>query len=90
MKRKTLPGTDLEVSELCLGTMTFGGEGMWTAIGGVEQDGATALVKQALDAGVNFVDTANVYSNGVSEQMTGRALKDLGIPRSDVIVATTT
>ena len=69
--------------------MTFGGgEGMWTAIADVDQQGATSLVKAALDAGVNFIDTANVYSNGLSEQMTGRALADLGVKRSDVIVAT--
>jgi aryl-alcohol dehydrogenase-like predicted oxidoreductase len=68
--------------------MTFGGAGMWTAIADVEQDDATALVKSALDAGVNFLDTANVYSNGLSEKMTGRALKDIGVKRSDVIVAT--
>jgi aryl-alcohol dehydrogenase-like predicted oxidoreductase len=88
MRYNNFGNTGLFVSELCLGTMTFGGEGMWTAIADVEQDGATALVKAALDAGVNFIDTANVYSNGLSERMTGQALKDLGIKRSDVIVAT--
>ncbi|MGX7896111.1 aldo/keto reductase [Tsuneonella sp. HG222] len=88
MKYNNFGNTGLYVSELCLGTMTFGGEGMWTAIADVEQDGATALVKAALDAGVNFIDTANVYSNGLSERMTGQALKDLGVNRSDVIVAT--
>ncbi len=88
MRYNTLGQTGLFVSELCLGTMTFGGEGMWTAIADVEQDGATALVKAALDAGVNFIDTANVYSNGLSERMTGRALKELGVKRSDVVVAT--
>ena len=88
MRYNNLGNTGLFVSELCLGTMTFGGEGMWTAIGGLEQEAATGLVRQALDAGVNFIDTANVYSNGVSEKMTGQALKDLGIKRSDVIVAT--
>ncbi len=88
MKYNNFGRTGLYVSELCLGTMTFGGAGMWTAIADVEQDGATALVKAALDAGVNFIDTANVYSNGLSEQMTGQALKDLGVKRSDVVVAT--
>jgi len=88
MRYNNFGNTGLFVSELCLGTMTFGSGGMWTAIGGVEQDGATALVKAALDAGVNFIDTANVYSNGLSEQIAGQALKDLGIRRSDVIVAT--
>jgi aryl-alcohol dehydrogenase-like predicted oxidoreductase len=88
MRYNNFGNTGLFVSELCLGTMTFGSGGMWTAIGGVEQDGATALVKAALDAGVNFIDTANVYSNGLSEQIAGQALKDLGVKRSDVIVAT--
>lgn len=88
MRYNNLGNTGLFVSELCLGTMTFGGAGIWTAIADVEQEGATALVKAALDAGVNFIDTANVYSNGISEQMTGKALKDLGVKRSDVIVAT--
>ncbi len=88
MRYNLLGDTGMFVSELCLGTMTFGGAGMWTAIADVEQDGATALVKAALDAGVNFIDTANVYSNGISEQMTGRALKDLGVKRSDVVIAT--
>jgi aryl-alcohol dehydrogenase-like predicted oxidoreductase len=88
MRYNNFGNTGLFVSELCLGTMTFGGEGIWTAIADVDQQGATALVKAALDAGVNFIDTANVYSNGLSEQMTGRALADLGVKRSDVIVAT--
>jgi aryl-alcohol dehydrogenase-like predicted oxidoreductase len=88
MRYNNFGNTGLFVSELCLGTMTFGGEGMWAAIADVDQQGATALVKAALDAGVNFIDTANVYSNGLSEQMTGRALADLGVRRSDVIVAT--
>ena len=88
MRYNNFGNTGLFVSELCLGTMTFGGEGMWTAIADVDQQGATALVKAALDAGINFIDTANVYSNGLSEQMTGRALADLGVKRSDVIVAT--
>jgi aryl-alcohol dehydrogenase-like predicted oxidoreductase len=88
MRYNNFGNTGLFVSELCLGTMTFGGQGMWTAIADVDQRGATDLVKAALDAGVNFIDTANVYSNGLSEQMTGRALADLGVRRSDVIVAT--
>jgi aryl-alcohol dehydrogenase-like predicted oxidoreductase len=88
MRYNNFGNTGLFVSELCLGTMTFGGKGMWTAIADVDQQGATALVKAALDAGVNFIDTANVYSNGLSEQMTGRALADLGVKRSDVVLAT--
>ena len=88
MRYNQLGNTGLFVSELCLGTMTFGGEGMWTAIGALDQEKSNELVKGALDAGVNFLDTANVYSNGLSEKITGQALKDLGIARSDVVIAT--
>ena len=88
MKYNRLGHTGLFVSELTLGAMTFGGEGMWTAIGGLEQEAATGLVKTAFDAGVNFFDTANVYSNGVSETMTGQAFRDLGLKRSDYVIAT--
>lgn len=88
MRYNRLGQTGLFVSELCLGTMTFGGSGMWTAIGDLDQEKSNALVKGAVDAGINFIDTANVYSNGQSEQITGRALKDLGIARDDVVIAT--
>ncbi|WP_338467334.1 aldo/keto reductase [Novosphingobium sp. ZN18A2] len=88
MRYNRFGNTGLFVSELCLGTMTFGGAGFWTAIADVDQEGSTALVKAALDAGINFIDTANVYSNGLSEQITGQALKDLGVKRSDVVIAT--
>lgn len=89
MKYKTLGNTGLVVSELCLGTMTFGGgEGMWQKIGQLQQDEATGLLRGALDAGVNFVDTANVYAEGLSEQITGQAIRDLGIARDEVVLAT--
>ena len=81
--------TGLYVSELCLGTMTFGGdEGMWGLIGDLQQRDADAMLRTALDAGINFIDTANIYSLGLSEQITGQALKNLGVPRDEVIVAT--
>jgi aryl-alcohol dehydrogenase-like predicted oxidoreductase len=89
MRYKTLGQTGLFVSELCLGTMTFGGgEGMWNQIGALQQRDANELVRAALDAGINFLDTANVYSNGLSETITGQALRDLGIARDQVVVAT--
>ena len=79
----------LIVSELCLGTMTFGGqEGLWGRIGQLQQDEADALVKAALDAGINFIDTANVYAEGRSEAILGQALKNLGVRREEVVVAT--
>ena len=87
MRYQKLGNTGLFVSELCLGTMTFGGEGgMWGKIGQLDQ--AHKLVGSALDAGINFIDTANVYSEGRSEQITGQALKNLKVPRENVVVAT--
>jgi aryl-alcohol dehydrogenase-like predicted oxidoreductase len=89
MRYNSLGQTGLLVSELCLGTMTFGSsEGMWSQIAGLGQDESEALVRSALDGGINFLDTADVYSEGRSEEITGRALKNLGIAREDVVVAT--
>jgi aryl-alcohol dehydrogenase-like predicted oxidoreductase len=89
MRNHPLGRTGLFVSELCLGTMTFGGsEGIWGKIGDLGQADSERLVGQAIDAGINFIDTADVYSGGVSEQITGQALKNLKIPRENVVVAT--
>ncbi len=88
MKYNLLGNTGLKVSQLCLGTMTFGGKGYWTAIGTLPQDAVNELVKRAVDAGINFIDTANVYSEGLSEQMTGKAIHDLGLKRDDLVIAT--
>lgn len=88
MKYNVLGNTGLKVSELCLGTMTFGGRGMWTAIGTLPQEQVNALVKQSVDGGINFIDTANVYSEGLSEQMTGQSIRDLGLKRDDLVIAT--
>ena len=88
MKYNQLGNTGLFVSEICLGTMTFGGQGMFKVVGEVDQKGATALVSRSLETGVNIFDTADVYSAGNSEKLTGQALKDIGIKRSDVVIAT--
>ena len=89
MRYNPLGRTGLFVSELCLGTMTFGGGGgFFDYMGGLKQDEADPLVKAAVDAGVNFIDTANVYSNGLSEEVTGQAVKNLGIARREVVLAT--
>jgi len=89
MRNKPLGRTGLFVSELCLGTMTFGGSaGLWAQIGDLQQADAERLVGQALDAGINFIDTADIYAAGVSEQITGQALKNLKVPRDSVVVAT--
>ncbi|WP_027815150.1 aldo/keto reductase [Paraburkholderia bannensis] len=89
MRYNPLGRTGLFVSELCLGTMTFGGgAGIWNQIGDLQQADAERLVGRALDAGINFIDTADVYSQGVSEQITGQALKNLKVVRDQVVVAT--
>jgi len=88
MRYKTLGNTGLAVSEICLGTMTFGGKGFWTAIGQLDQSVADGIVARALDAGVNFIDTADVYSEGLSEEITGQAMKNSGRSRSEIVLAT--
>src|SRR6478672_12320887 len=97
MRYKTLGNTGLLVSELCLGTMTFAGDdptaltengGIWKSIGNLDQAGVDTLMKASIDAGVNFIDTADVYSEGKSETSVGRSLKNLGIARKDIVIAT--
>jgi aryl-alcohol dehydrogenase-like predicted oxidoreductase len=85
MNYRMLGRTGLYVSELCFGAMTFGGEGMFKVVGTQGQSEADALVGRCLDSGINFFDTADVYSNGQSEQMLGKAL---GERRKDVVLAT--
>lgn len=90
MRYAKFGSTGLFVSELCLGTMTFGGQegAIWGQIGRLQQADADKLIGRAIDAGINFIDTANVYSDGVSESMTGTALRNLDVPRENVVVAT--
>src|ERR1700678_1541038 len=94
MQFKTLGDTGLLVSTICFGTMTFSGQsagteaGIWKHIGDVNQAGADGLIKECIEAGVNFFDTADVYSDGESEKMLGQSLKNLNIARKDVIIAT--
>lgn len=89
MRYKQLGRSGLFVSELCLGTMTFGGsDDMWGQIGKLQQDEADNLLKTALDAGINFIDTANIYATGKSEEILGQALKNVGVPRENVVIAT--
>ena len=86
MKYKQLGRTGLLVSELCFGTMTFGGgQGFWRAIGQLPQKAADDLIARVLDAGINFIDTADIYSEGDSERILGKAL---GKRRKDVVLAT--
>lgn len=84
MNYRLLGRTGLYVSEICFGTMTFSGKSFWKVIGETGQDEANRLVETAIDAGVNFFDTADVYSEGESEVTLGKAL---GARRKDVVVA---
>ena len=89
MRYRRLGPSGLFVSELCLGTMTFGGSGgIWGQIGQLQQEEADALVRAALEAGINFIDTANVYAGGDSERILGQSLRNLGVAREDVVIAT--
>jgi len=85
MKYQTLGDTGVLVSELCFGAMGFGGTDMWANVGKTQQNEADRLVGIALDAGINFFDTANIYSTGISEQILGNAL---GAKRKDIVLAT--
>ena len=89
MRYRRLGHSGLFVSELCLGTMTFGGsDDLWGQIGKLQQDEADDLVRTALDAGVNFIDTANVYASGKSEKILGQSLRNLGVAREELVIAT--
>jgi len=90
MKYNFLGNTGLLVSEFCMGTMTFGGKGFWQAIGRMQQQEVNTLMKQAVDAGINFIDTANVYSLGESETLLGQSVRDLGLHRDELVIASKT
>ncbi len=81
MRYARLGGSGLKVSQIAVGCMSFGNAQPWM----VEKEGAKRIVDKALDLGINFFDTANVYSNGRSEEITGELLKDV---REDVVIAT--
>ena len=85
MRYTTFGKTGMFVSKLCLGTMTFGGKGFWEVVGRQDQQTASRLVDRCLDAGINFIDTANIYSFGESERLLGEALKG---KRDKVVLAT--
>lgn len=88
MKYNLLGDTGLLVSELCFGTMTFGGEGMWEAIGRQQQEEADELIKKSVDSGINFIDTANIYSFGQSESILGNSIRNLDLNRDELVIAT--
>lgn len=88
MEYTTLGKTGVIVSRICLGSMTFGGKGYWEAIGRQSQDEVNKLIRTSYNAGVNFIDTANVYSEGESEKMLGIALSTMKLPRQELFIAT--
>ena len=90
MKYKRLGSTGLYISEICLGAMTFGGGGAWRGMRHLDQSQVDAIVDRAIAAGVNLIDTADTYFAGQSEQMVGQALRNLGVARKDVVVASKT
>ena len=88
MNYNRLGRSGLYVSEICLGTMTYGGKGFWEVIGKLGLDAVAGQLRTAIDAGVNFIDTANVYHEGESETLLGAAIKKLQIPRDKLVIAT--
>ncbi len=88
MKYNILGNTGLQVSSLCLGTMNYGGKGFFGYMGNLDQTAVDEQIKMAIDAGVNCIDTANIYSEGLSEIMIGNAIKNLGIDRNNLVLAT--
>ncbi|MGN6179436.1 MAG: aldo/keto reductase [Mucilaginibacter sp.] len=89
MKYNFLGNTGVVVSELCFGTMTFGGKGgIWENIGSSQQQEVNELMKVVVDSGINFIDTANVYSFGESERLLGQSIKDVGLNRNELVIAT--
>src|ERR671922_471125 len=86
MQYVTLGKTGMKVSRLCLGMMSYGSKQWREWI--LEEEEARPFIQRALEAGLNFFDTADVYSTGESERITGKLLKESGVRREDLIVAT--
>jgi aryl-alcohol dehydrogenase-like predicted oxidoreductase len=87
MKYTNLGKTDIKISKICVGGMSFGKASedfhLWT----LDREHTTAMIAHALELGVNFIDTANIYAHGTSEEYIGGALKKLGVPRDKVVIA---
>lgn len=89
MRMRKLGKSGLFVSELSFGAMTFGGtDGLWGQVGRLGQAEADGLVRAALEASINLFDTANIYADGRSEEILGQSLKNLGVARDEVVIAT--
>src|SRR5581483_3052907 len=87
MEYAKLGHTGMDVSRICLGCMGFGDAERWTHKWVLDEEHSRPIIKHALDLGINFFDTANVYSIGRSEEIVGRALKDFA-RRDEIVVAT--
>ncbi|MFF2876472.1 aldo/keto reductase [Gottfriedia sp. NPDC057991] len=87
MEYTKLGNTGLEISRLCLGCMGFGDAKRWIHPWVIDEESSRTIIKKALDLGINFFDTANVYSDGTSEEFVGRALKDYA-NRDEIVLAT--
>ncbi|NTJ66014.1 aldo/keto reductase [Agrobacterium rhizogenes] len=87
MEYVKLGRTGLEVSRICLGCMTYGDPNKGTHAWSLKEEDSRPLLRQAIEAGINFLDTANTYSNGSSEEIVGRAIKDFA-KRDDIVLAT--
>lgn len=81
-----LGSTGLKVSRLCLGTMTYGSKNWRKWV--LEEDESLPFIRRAFELGINFIDTANMYSMGASEKIVGRALREFGPPRDEFVLAT--
>jgi aryl-alcohol dehydrogenase-like predicted oxidoreductase len=88
MRYKRLGRTGLYVSELCLGTMTYGGKGFWQVIGDLGSEAVAGQLKASFDAGINFIDTADIYHEGESERLVGAGIKSVGLKRESLVLAT--
>src|SRR5689334_9784189 len=86
MEYVKLGRTGLDVSRICLGCMTYADGARGSHPWALDEATSRPFFKQAIDAGINFFDTANVYSGGTSEEFLGRALKDLGVDRDGVVI----
>ena len=86
MEQVRVGHTGLNVSRICLGTMTYGSPKWRDWV--LEEEPSRPFIKRALEAGINFFDTADIYSNGVSEEVVGQALRDFAAKREDYVLAT--
>src|SRR5438105_7031451 len=86
MQYVNLGRSGLKVSRICLGTMTYGSSRWRPWV--LDEEASRPLIRQAIEAGINFFDTANMYSLGASEEVLGRALKDFGAGRDQLVIAT--